>query len=56
MIPCLYDIPRLAELPDGEDRWMLQTRLIRERNRVIDGLDEARVLIADARTLMDART
>jgi hypothetical protein len=52
MIPCLYDVPRLAELPEGEERWMLRTRLMRDRNRVIDGLDAATSLIDDARLMM----
>ena len=44
MIPSLYDVPRLAAL-DGEARWMLETQLIRDRNRVADALDDCRVLI-----------
>ncbi len=55
MIPVLYDVPRLAELPEGEERWILRTRLVRDRNRVIDGLDEAARIIADARLVIDAQ-
>ncbi len=47
MIPCLYDVPRLAKLGDGEERWMLETQLIRERNKVADTLADATALIAD---------
>lgn len=47
MIPCLYDIPQLASLPDGEERWMLETKLVRERNRVADTLSEALGVIDD---------
>ncbi len=47
MLPCLYDVPRLAELPDGEARWMLETQLVRERNRVADALGDASALIDD---------
>ena len=56
MIPCLYDVPHLASLPQGEERWMLETRLFRDRNRVIDGLDDARALIGDAEALIGARS
>jgi hypothetical protein len=48
VIPCLYDVPRLAKLGDGEERWMLETQLCRERNRVTDALVDARKLIEDA--------
>ncbi|MCA0921887.1 M28 family peptidase [Pseudooceanicola nanhaiensis] len=47
MIPILYDLPELATLEEGEDFWMLRTKLVRARNKVIDGLDEATTLIAD---------
>jgi hypothetical protein len=45
MIPCLYDVPRAATLPEGEERWMLETKLVRQRNRVADALGDARILI-----------
>ncbi len=45
MIPCLYDVPRLATLPEAEERWMLETKLVRQRNRVADALGDARGLI-----------
>lgn len=48
MIPVLYDIQKLQDLPDGEDLWMLQTKLVRERNKVIDGLDSATKIITSA--------
>ena len=46
MIPALYDIPKLDGLAeDSEARWMLETQLVRERNRVTDALDDATRLI-----------
>jgi len=47
MIPSLYDVPQLASLPDGEARWMLETQLVRARNRVADALDDCRRLICE---------
>ena len=48
MIPCLYDLTELAKLPDGEQRWMLETRMVRARNRVADALEDSSALIGDA--------
>jgi hypothetical protein len=48
MIPCLYDLTALAKLPDGEQRWMLETRMVRARNRVADALEDSSALIDDA--------
>ena len=46
MIPCLYDVARLAMTPpDGPERWQLETQLVRDRNRVSDALIDARLLI-----------
>jgi Peptidase family M28 len=45
MIPSLYELQALAKLPEGEQRWMLETKLVRERNRVTDGLTDCRLLI-----------
>jgi Peptidase family M28 len=46
VIPCLYDIPKLAQFgQEGPERWQLETQLIRERNRVSDALVDARMLI-----------
>lgn len=48
MIPSLFDVPALARLAeDSEERWMLETQLVRDRNRVVDGLDDCVVLIED---------
>jgi hypothetical protein len=47
MIPSLFDVPRYAKLKDGEDRWMLETQLVRDRNRIADALDDCRRLIDD---------
>jgi len=46
MIPSLYEMPHLGRLPaDNEERWMLETKLVRDRNRAADVLDDCRVLI-----------
>ena len=46
IIPCLYDVAKLARMPDaGPSRWQLETQLVRDRNRVSDALVDARVLI-----------
>lgn len=42
MIPALFEVPKLSQLPEGNEIWwMLQTGLLRERNRVLDGLCDA---------------
>jgi hypothetical protein len=41
IIPVLHDVPLLADLPPGEERWMLETELVRNRNRVSDALSDA---------------
>jgi hypothetical protein len=50
MIPALYDVAGLAKLDDGEERWMLETKAIRERNKVADTLTDAISIIDDALT------
>ncbi|MEH2477997.1 hypothetical protein V1282_001354 [Nitrobacteraceae bacterium AZCC 2146] len=45
MIPCLYDLQQLDQLPDGEQRWMLETKMVRARNRVSDALQDSTDLI-----------
>jgi len=45
VIPCLYDVARLASTPGGPERWQLETQLVRDRNRVSDALVDARLLI-----------
>jgi len=46
MIPSLYDVPALGEVAsDSEQRWMLETQLVRARNRLADTLDDARNVI-----------
>jgi hypothetical protein len=47
MIPCLYDLTELSKLPDGEQRWMLETKMVRARNRVADALQDSTALIDD---------
>lgn len=48
MIPCLFELASLEnpEL-DSEHRSMLETQLVRERNRVADGLTDACAIAAD---------
>lgn len=48
VIPCLYEVPRLAGMPDGPERWMLETALVRARNRVADALSDAADVITVA--------
>jgi hypothetical protein len=45
MIPSLYDVPRFAKLPDGDERWMLETQLMRAKNRLADEFEGCRRLI-----------
>jgi hypothetical protein len=45
MIPSLYDVPRYARLGDGEAKWMLETQLVRDRNRIADALDDCRAQV-----------
>jgi hypothetical protein len=46
MIPTLFDMPRLAGLAAGPERWMLETQLVRARNRVADTLEDCTNAIA----------
>ncbi len=48
MIPGLYDLARLAKLGEGEERWMLETKAVRDRNRVADTLADATAIIEDS--------
>jgi len=51
-IPCLYETRKLADLKeDTEERWMLETELRRQRNRVADALAEA---VMAVRTAVDS--
>lgn len=47
MIPSLFDVPKYSKLADGEDRWMLETQLVRDRNRITDTLADCRRLVDD---------
>jgi hypothetical protein len=47
MIPVLHDVPLLADLSPGEERWMLETELVRNRNRVSDALSDAAVVMRE---------
>jgi len=53
MIPCLYDVPRLANGEEGEERWMLETKLVRDRNRVADTLGDVIELMEDLLTQVE---
>jgi hypothetical protein len=55
MLPCLYELPELAKSEDGPDRWMLETALVRARNRVADGVGDATAHIEDALAALSAR-
>jgi Peptidase family M28/PA domain len=48
MIPVLYDLNRFEKMPDNEQRWMLETKVVRARNRVVDALQDSMDLIDDA--------
>ncbi len=48
MMPGLYDGARLPKLAEGEERWMLETKVVRDRNRVADTLADAIAIIDDA--------
>jgi len=48
MIPCLYDLNELSGLADSEQRWMLETKMVRARNRVADALQDSTAIIDDA--------
>ena len=47
MIPCLYDLTELGGMSDGEQRWMLETKMVRARNRVADALQDSTAIIGD---------
>lgn len=47
LIPGLYDVARVPKLDGGEERWMLETKAVRERNRVCDTLSDAIAIIDD---------
>ena len=41
ILPSLYDVPKLAKLPEAAERWMLETQLLRNRNSLVDTLRAA---------------
>ena len=47
VLPSLYDVPKLAKLPEAAERWMLETQLLRNRNSIVDTLSDAARLIQD---------
>lgn len=48
LVPALYDLARLSRLDEGEERWMLETKVVRDRNRVADALAESIAIIEDS--------
>jgi hypothetical protein len=48
LIPALYDAERVGRIEVDEERWMHETKLTRDRNRVADALAEATAIMADA--------
>jgi hypothetical protein len=48
MIPALYDLAQLTKAKDGEEKWMLETKVVRDRNRVADMLADASDIIEDS--------
>jgi len=48
MIPALYDLAQLSKAKEGEERWMLETKAARDRNRVADMLADAADIIEDS--------
>jgi Peptidase family M28/PA domain len=48
MIPCLYELNELSGMTDSEQRWMLETKLVRARNRVVDALEDSCAIVDDA--------
>ena len=48
VIPALYDVARVSGLEAGEERWMLETKAVRDRNRVSDALADAIAIAEDA--------
>jgi hypothetical protein len=53
MIPSLYDVPRYAKLSAGEERWILGTQLLRDRNRIADALGDCSRLIEETLRQLD---
>jgi len=53
VIPCLYDVARLASTPPGgPERWQLETQLVRDRNQVSDALVDAPLLIETSLSML----
>lgn len=46
VLPGLFDVPKLSTL-EGEARWVLETQLRRERNRIADALTESAGLMKE---------
>lgn len=48
LIPALYDVDRVATVGGNEERWMLETKVVRDRNRVADTLRDTIHIMTDA--------
>jgi hypothetical protein len=48
MLPALYDVPEYGKTADGPEKWMLETQLVRELNRIGDSLEQASAQVAAA--------
>ena len=51
MLPSLFELSRYKNLSDGAERWMLETKLVRQRNRLVDVMSDCSRMISD--TLAD---
>lgn len=48
LMPALYDMDRVAAIKPDEERWMFETKVVRDRNRVADTLAETIAIMDDA--------
>lgn len=48
LMPALYEAERVGKVENDEERWMLETKVTRDRNRVADTLKETIEVMADA--------
>jgi hypothetical protein len=48
LMPALYDIERVSKVQAQEERWMLETKVVRDRNKVADTLNDTIDIMTDA--------
>jgi hypothetical protein len=48
LMPALYDIEQVSKVDGQEERWMLETKVVRDRNKVADTLKDTIDLMTDA--------